>query len=154
MAILDGMNTSTATNNYGKAQAKDVNTGWAPAQHGLASDILTLWGMADVGAQQTSTYVLQMSFNKRDAHGQGANFALSARDAYGLWVNAVHLNSGGTPQFVSGPWQPGYPLGTYGFDAKSKTAWAVLNHNGEFAVTTGIQAAFDAITQSAAAQAN
>jgi hypothetical protein len=34
---------------------------------------------------------------------------------------------------------PGYGLGTYGVDTKTKTAWAVINYNGEFAVAAGIE---------------
>ena len=150
MSILAGMNSSTATNNYGKAQAKDINTGWAPAPRGLASDILTLWGMADLGAQQTSTYVLQMSYNKG---GQAGNLALATRDEYGFWVNAVNMNTGGTAHYVSGPWQSDYPLGTYGFDAKTKTAWAVLNYNGEFAVCKGLATPAEMTDQPGSVQA-
>ena len=60
-------------------------------------------------------------------------------DANGAWVNAVNLNTGGTKKFVAGPWQFGYGLGTYGVDPVSKTAWAVINSNGEFAVARDIE---------------
>ncbi len=32
----------------------------------------------------------------------------------------------------------GYGLGTYGFDPKTHTTWAVVNHEGSFAVTRNI----------------
>jgi len=35
---------------------------------------------------------------------------------------------------VSGPWAPGYALGTTGLDPSTKTVWAVINYNGDFAV--------------------
>ena len=43
-------------------------------------------------------------------------------------------NFGGVKQFVKGPWKEGYELGTYGMDPSTKTAWAVMNYNGDFAV--------------------
>ena len=52
----------------------------------------------------------------------------------GNWVNAVDFNIGGTKQFVLGPWNASYGLGTYGVDQKTKTAWAVINYQGDFAV--------------------
>ncbi len=64
-AILSGTNGSTGTDYNGRALTKAVNTGWTPAEAGLASDILTLWGMADLGSEQTDTYVLSMSFDKQ-----------------------------------------------------------------------------------------
>lgn len=33
-----------------------------------------------------------------------------------------------------GPDKPSYPLGTYGVDTRTKTAWAVINYDGDFAV--------------------
>ena len=49
------------------------------------------------------------------------------------------MNIGGTKQFVVGPWEPGYGLGTYGVDPSSKTAWAVVNYNGDFAVARDLE---------------
>jgi hypothetical protein len=39
-------------------------------------------------------------------------------------------------KYVAGPWKKGYELGTYGLDAKTNTAWAVINYNGAFAVAS------------------
>jgi hypothetical protein len=39
---------------------------------------------------------------------------------------------------VNGPWQSSYGLGTYGVDASTSTAWAVINYNGDFVVAPGI----------------
>jgi hypothetical protein len=66
-------------------------------------------------------------------------FGLATRDAGGKWVAAVDGNFGGTKRFVMGPWRAGYGLGTYGVDPKTRTAWAVINHEGEFAVSGGIR---------------
>jgi hypothetical protein len=49
------------------------------------------------------------------------------------------LNTGGTKKFVAGPWQSSYSLGTYGVDTVSKTAWAVINSNGQFAVARDME---------------
>ena len=137
MAIVAGVNASTVRTNYGKPTVKAVNTGWAPAEPGLASDILTLWGMADVGTERTDTFVLRMSYEVKRAqprHLGGGRFGLVARDAAGRWINAVERNSGGSPKLVKGPWQAGYALGSYGIDPRTKRAWAVINFNGDFAV--------------------
>ncbi len=138
MLILRGTNGSTAATNYGKSLTKAVNTGWAPAERGLASDILTLWGLADLGSEQTDTYVLLLSFDKeapRQYLGNGG-FGIATRDADGRWINAVDMNFGGTKTFVKGAWKPEYGLGTYGVDPATKTAWAVINHSSDFAVAT------------------
>lgn len=60
-------------------------------------------------------------------------FGLIARNADGKWVNAIAMNSGGAPKFIAGPWKPEYGLGTYGIDPKTKTAWAAIDYNGDFA---------------------
>jgi len=161
--ILDGINSSTATTNYGKATVKAVNTGWTAGEAGNdmdfgyshrwplhfrndhkarnydmpASDILTLWGMADLGTDQTGVYTLSMSYDFGRLlpmqFGQGM-LGLATRDENGDWVNAVDMNFGGTKKFVFGPWKKGYELGTYGIDPKTYTAWAVINYTGDFAV--------------------
>ncbi len=56
----------------------------------------------------------------------------------GAWANAVEMNYGGTPVFISGPWQVGYTLGTYGVDPHTGTAWAVINFDGAFAIDNRI----------------
>jgi hypothetical protein len=140
MSILAGTNGSHAATNYNKPTVKAVNTGWAPAEGRLASDILTLWGMADLGSEQTDDFVLAMSFDKHylRQHLDNGDFGIATRDADGNWVNAVDTNSGGNKNFVLGPWNAAYTLGTYGVDPNSKTAWAVINHGGEFAVSTDL----------------
>jgi len=146
--ILSGTNASTATDSSGRALTRDVDTGWMPKNNGvLASDILTLWGMDDTGNPlnaegdvTTGTYTLSMSYDPElPEHLGNGGFGIAARDSNGNWVNAVDLNLGGTRQFVKGAWKAGYGLGTYGVDPKTKTAWAVLNFNGSFAVANGIE---------------
>ena len=91
MAILAGTNGSTVKTNYGKATEKAVNTGWAPKDNDLLdSDILTLWGMTDLGAFKTDTYVLSMTYNPgHSEHLGNGGFGIATKDENGNWVNAV-----------------------------------------------------------------
>lgn len=70
--------------------------------------------------------------------GKGG-FGIATRDDRGNWVDAVDMNTGGTKKFVSGPWNAGYGLGTYGVDPETRTAWAVLNRTGDFAVARTLE---------------
>jgi hypothetical protein len=156
--ILSGTNDSTATAYDGRPLIKAVNTGWTPRKHcrswahkthdALASDVLSLWGMASIPGWdetgmimktdlQSDVYTLSMTYDHRRVRpehlGRG-RFGLVTRDADGNWVNAVDKNFGGVKNFVLGKWKPNYPLGTYGVDPRTHTAWAVINHDGDFAV--------------------
>jgi hypothetical protein len=87
--------------------------------------------------ERTDTYTLSISYDEKRAGRldlSDGNFAIAARNADGKWVNAVSMNYGGARRFVAGPWKPEYTLGTYGIDRKTKTAWAVINYDGDFAV--------------------
>jgi len=127
-----------------RALTKTVNTGWVSRKvdpHKLVSDILSLWGMAELGTDTTDTYVLSMKHDFRKGfHGKNCNVAI-ATYVDGEWVNAVDENFGGEKRFVYGKYRPQYGLGTYGIDPKSKTAWAVLNYNADFAVVKDIKPA-------------
>ncbi|MBN2319406.1 MAG: metallophosphoesterase [Acidobacteria bacterium] len=125
-----------------RALTKVVNTGWVanPDPYTLKSDIFSLWGMSEIGAEdQTDTYVLSMSFDfRRMVHlGNGGIGIATCVD--GEWVNAVDENFGGEKKFVVGKYKPQYGLGTYGVDPSTKTAWAVLNYNADFAVAMDIE---------------
>ena len=133
--LLSGTNTSTTTDGSGRNLTQAVNTGWTSGKgvDALASDILTLWGLANqLGGEKTDTYTLAMTYEARQGRPQG--LGLVTRDARGEWVVAVSRNVGGTPQFVQGAWEPRYDLGTFGVDPDANTAWAVLNRAGDFAV--------------------
>jgi hypothetical protein len=164
-AILSGKNGSTGKDYDLRPLAKSVNTGWAPASAELSSDIFTLWGMADSLAtkltpvnssnpqyvdytyvvpdtEKTDTYVLSMTYFDPRVNGKhlgNAGFRLATKDAAGNWVNAVADNFGGKVKFVKGPWKASYGLGYYGVDTNTNTAWAVINHNGDFAVARDIE---------------
>lgn len=134
--ILGGVNSSTTKDGSSRPLIKQVNTGWAVNVTGLASDILTLWGLQEVAAENTDTYTLSLSYNAALVTSNqlaSGSFALAAKDADGLWVNAVTLNNGGAPQFVFGPWKSTYALGTYGVDTNSGTVWAVINYQSDYA---------------------
>ncbi|MGA2226801.1 MAG: hypothetical protein ABSH41_20380, partial [Syntrophobacteraceae bacterium] len=137
--------SSSATDETGRSLNKAVDAYWAhkPAQTGAISDVLTLLGVMDVGpvlgGAPSDTFTLSMSYDpsetlRREHINHGRMITLSTIGERGHWVNAVDENIGGTKNFVFGPWNASYPLGTYGVDPTTKTAWAVLNYNGDFAV--------------------
>ncbi len=152
--ILDGKNNSTERDGtldtkggVGRKLTKTVDTGWhekqAPVEtkndKSLESNTLYLTGMGDLGKEQTDVYTLSISYHPEKVHPQHPKkgiFALATKDADGNWVNAVEKNSGGAKTFVAGPWKKGYALGTYGIDQRTKTVWAVINHNGTFAAVS------------------
>ncbi len=135
----------TAQDYTGRSLTKDVAAWWAKrdsvANACLASDVLTLLGAASAAIKENQDSV---TYNSNDPaaiimtydreFNRDEMFMLGAMDGEGKWVNAVDLNFGGTKSFVNGPWNQSYPLGTYGFDHKTRTAWAVVNHDSDFAV--------------------
>jgi hypothetical protein len=145
--VLNGTNGSTSATNYGKATKKAVDTGWAPkpAVYGAGSDVFTLWGMTDLGSDRSDTYVLSMTIDPaidlsidRQNHGFLTVIAGLTRNPDGSWADpaapAVNKNVGGKKKYVRGPWNRAYALGTYGIDPATRTAWAVVNTTGDFAV--------------------
>ncbi len=142
--ILSGFNGSTSVDYSGRPFTKTVDTGWAPKIAGspktnqdTASDILSLWGMAEVGKSDTDVFALSMDYDaekSRPEHLGDGLFGLATKDANGNWINAVDKNIGGTKKFVMGAWNPSYELGTYGIDPGTHTAWAVINYNGDFVI--------------------
>ena len=150
--ILDGANDNTEWDRTFRPLSKTVNTGWADSGNvnHAASEIFTLWGLADNlsmydsadrplpdsnESQTTDQYTLSISYNPRKIRASRlmrGDFAIAARNENGEWVNAVSLNDGGAATFVRGPWKSGYGLGTYGVDPGTKTVWAVLNHESDF----------------------
>ncbi|MBN1345378.1 MAG: hypothetical protein JXQ73_21980 [Phycisphaerae bacterium] len=140
--ILDGVNPSQQTLYDGRATAKDINTGWTEAcdvEGDLASNVLSLWGLTELGAEASDTYVLSMSYDGKPTHQGEGEFGIAHLDSDGSWINAVDANVGGSKKFVHGPWRPEYGLGSYGIDPRSKTAWAVINSDGDFAVARAIE---------------
>ena len=140
--ILGGYNGSAQFDGSGRALNKAVDTGWSAKTSATASDILTLWGMTSgLGSSMTDTYALSLSFDPAGlttSQLQSGSFGLATVDASGKWINAVNQNFGGTKKFAVGPYDPSYPLGTYGVDATRNTVWAIINYNSSFSAASGI----------------
>jgi hypothetical protein len=138
--ILAGAYSNTAVDGSGRLLTQAIDTGWTSLQEAggsLKSDVLSLWGMAkNLGSGQTDTYVLSMSLTGVSMSQMGSGkFFLLTKDDKGGWINAVDADYG--PQsthFVGGAWNESYGLGTYGIDPDTHVAWAVINHDGDFAV--------------------
>jgi hypothetical protein len=132
--ILGGVNGSGRADWAGRPLAHAVNTGWAERGCGAASATLSLWGMSSMveglEAGETDPFVLSMSFARGHGHWQlgTGSFGIQVRDASGAWVAAAHGDD------VVGPWKAGYPLGTYGVDPATRTAWAVVDRQGDYRV--------------------
>jgi hypothetical protein len=149
--ILGGANGSAAQDYNLRPLTKAVNTGWTDVAtwrnefflrwfkkpgFDFASNVLTLWGMADLGSDQTDIYTLSMTYEGIPLYGKG-DFGIATKDGNGKWINAVDKNIGSNiKKFVIGPWKPEYGLGMYGIDLKAGAAWAVIDYNGDFAVGT------------------
>jgi len=149
--ILGGKNGSIAQDYTSRPLTKAVNTGWTDvatwrneffqrwlkkSEFDFASNVLTLWGMADLGMNdQTDVYTLSMTYDGIPLYGKG-DFGIATKNEGGKWVNAVDMNIGSSSskKFVVGPWKPEYGLGTYGIDLKAGAAWAVIDYNDDFAV--------------------
>lgn len=129
--ILSGSNGSKAQDKNKRAFVKTVDTGWTDKDEAAKSNVLSLWGMTDLNSDHTDVYTLSMT---QSGLGSGAFGLTSKKD--GTWINAVDKNKGGAKKYVAGPWKQGYELGTYGFDAKTNTAWAVINYTDKFAVAS------------------
>lgn len=160
--VLDGTNNSTATDatpeviddndtpedpsdditmSAPRPYIKTVNTGWVDNPGvSVRSDIFSLVGMGELGPNpnMTDTYVLEMSTTVIFPYSYIAGGRVGiATYVNGEWVNAASENFGGTQtfQFKYGPYQPGYDLGTWGFDRATDTFWVVLNYEADFAVS-------------------
>jgi len=139
LAFLGGTNNSTLKTHDGRHLTKVVDTGWAPQSNdttgAVLSDIATIWGLTDTFSIQTDTVAISLalppSVNAASSQAQAGAYCLGARDRLtGAWVNAVDYNIvGGSKNFVYGPYNSSYGLGTWGIDytATPATAWAVVN---------------------------
>ncbi|MDP8568595.1 metallophosphoesterase [Methylophilus aquaticus] len=143
LAILGGTNTISTTLYDGRVAIQDVNTGWTSQSEvnnasttQLKSDVLTLWGMENaIGSEEADTYVLSLNYAN---HSSGSLAIVGKPLNSGTWDKVANRNFGGNKKFVVGAWKAGYGLGTYGVDPVRRTAWAVVNRGGEFAVAQGL----------------
>lgn len=134
--ILSGTYNNKETDYNGRILTQTVNTGWSPKTKGIKSDICTLWDMAGLGTGQTGVFTLSLSYDHDSVNHKELKqglFGLVTKDTQGNWINAVDKNFGGKKKFVYGPGLSDYELGTYGVDPHTKTVWAVINYNGDFA---------------------
>jgi hypothetical protein len=130
MKILSGSNASSTKDFQKRPFLKTIDTGWTDQATGTTSAILTLWGMEDFNKKHTDPYTLSLSYQG----SADALLVLATKGKGGKWISAVEKNASGDKKFVRGPWKAGYPLGTYGFDKKTKSVWAVIDYTGDFAV--------------------
>ena len=89
MRIRSGTNHTLETPRSGRL-AKLVTTGWSPKTgSNLASDVLTLWGMAGrLGSDETDTFVLSMSFHRPELADdllKSGRVGILTPDAGGKW---------------------------------------------------------------------
>ncbi len=134
MKVLSGTNGSQARDFQKRPFLKTVDTGWTDQSAGTLSDILVLWGMEDFSKKSTDTYTLSLTYSGADSGDAKDLPVLATKGKQAKWINAVDKNDGGNKKFINGPWKAGYELGTYGFDKKTKSVWAVVNYTGDFAV--------------------
>jgi hypothetical protein len=136
--LLSGKNAVQDTDYSGLQYVRSISTGWAAGSGAQISDVLYLWGIhSSLVTMQSETYAVQMSYPAGVDSGllSSGKVYIAAIGDSGIWVNAVNANYGGTTNFVQGPWNSSYALGTYGVDPANNVAWAVLNYEGIFAVS-------------------
>jgi len=118
-----------------------------PAGDGFASDVLSLLGTSG------DVVVLSLTYDLATAASLGGEVFLGWLDTRsgsltnGEWINAVLGNSANLMSLdtaYAGSWaafaesfaiaSPTQALGAWGYDATTTTAWAVIDHNSQFAV--------------------
>ena len=136
-----GTLASLLAGSAGASQVLAPTTAWASGTANVTySDVLTLTNTSSI------PQVLTMRFNPSGlAQGLIDSLELGWFDpGTSDWVSAIDGNSGGTATFFSGSWAeylvatpsatPANSLGVYGRDTGGNNAWAVINHNSDFAV--------------------
>ncbi|MGC4005910.1 MAG: hypothetical protein QM811_23435 [Pirellulales bacterium] len=123
----------------------------------LFSDVVNLSGMNGPSAGVTDVFALQLSYDQTAVTAAGINEAqlqVAWLNGSGTWVPAPVQNTptsalpaylGSYAAFASAfnvtEATLGNYLGYHGVDTVGNTAWAILNHNSEFAVDLGPAAA-------------
>jgi autotransporter-associated beta strand protein len=112
---------------------------WLAQTSETASDIMRLTNTAGTAQVLSLTYdPILAPASPQDAYLGWFQTATSS------WVNAVDGNAGGTDSFFQGSWTaylaanpsatPSTAVGVYGHDSATRTVWAVIDHNSDFAV--------------------
>lgn len=119
-SILQGTLSSTST-----LQSSFLDTSNAHNDQIRLSDVYRFQGTG------SDIFVLQLSITSVNTDS-----FLAYLDGNGYWVNAVFGNTGGTPTFVAEAYDPlsDFHLGYYGIDMVHGVAWAVLDHNSDYAI--------------------
>lgn len=130
--LLAGSSATSATLNPAIA--------WLTQTSDTASDIMQLTNTAGTAQVLSLTYAPGVT----PATPQDAYLGWFDAGTTNSWVNAVAGNSGGAAGFFQGSWldyvaanpgaTPTSALGTYGHDSTTRTVWAAVNHNSDFAV--------------------
>jgi hypothetical protein len=117
---------------------RTVSTSWRNAVAGegakgnnLFSDVVAISGTSG------EIFVLQMAYDESLLpYLEDVTLPRLGWLQDGQWVNAVAGNIGGVASFVGNVAYNSslFELGNYGFDKENNVAWAVINHNSEFAV--------------------
>lgn len=133
-AIIGGNNVVSSKTADGRSEVQQVSTGWMSGNESddnIRGNVLYLWGMRNnPGSDESDVYTLSLSYDRNIT----GSLELVSKDTSGNWTDAVKGNSGGMGKFVIGAFKSTYALGTYGIDPETHTVWAVINHDGEFAV--------------------
>jgi hypothetical protein len=152
--ILYGANASSSAQTVSMAWRTRTSTESAATNATpLVSDVVNVSGMTTSGSSQSSPFLLEMTFDPNNLkYGANSLSTCIANDniyivsnAAGQWENTVLENTGGTAKYM-GLSDPnalsisdsniGTYLGDYGVwtSTSGDYAWAVVNHNSEFAV--------------------
>jgi hypothetical protein len=107
----------------------------------IIGDVIDLSGFGSTPGQATDTFVTKLSYDPSAALGQFGSANGLGLDWYdpnsNSWRLATDGDFGGTPFFAgNGAYDPltDFHLGYYGVDTTDDYAWAVVNHNSQFAV--------------------
>jgi hypothetical protein len=118
----------------------------------LASDVLDLTGMVNNGAPsgETDPYTLQMGFSSTYGDPTAGPAYLAYLNSSGSWVNAIQGDTEPAGAMAVAGYTGSYAsfvtlnnitdsnignfLGSYGVDASINAAWAIVDHNSQFAV--------------------
>ena len=138
VAFLGGTAGSGGNSTYGLNRDLVTTFATPPLTLRTASDVVNVTGSG------TDTFVLQLTYDQAlaaTALGGGNNAMIFWLDpADNTYKLAVLGNSSGTPTFIQGAYDPNvdFQLGYYGVDTATQTAWAVVDHNGNFVVSTTV----------------
>jgi uncharacterized repeat protein (TIGR03803 family) len=136
--ILAGTNSSGSAQTVGMAWRTQTQ---GEIGSGVISDIVQLSGFALNGSSgQTAPFVMQMSYDSDVLPGTSAAddplYLAWLDPATGQWVHAVDGNVGiNSGNFEVGAYPSGdTTLGDWGVNTANQTVWAVVNHDGDYAV--------------------